>query len=122
MTVSEEVSYGLSQAMEYNPTSGRDFADLTILAGWFVPAESWDDRAGIWLVEFKDGARFAMIGGHDSTGWDCRSNLDLHPFEKWEEQLTAYYSEYTHRASLTEIVTSIKAQLAARTPLDGGRQ
>lgn len=105
---------GLRDAMEYNPDTGRNFADIArILAGWFVPAESYDDRSGVWLVEFKDGARAAFYGWHDSSGWDCRSGLTLHPFDGWRVVLEEEWDDYMWCAtSRDEVVASIEAQLA----------
>ena len=78
----------LKSAMHHNTGTGRNFEDISrVLASWYVPPESYDDRNGVWLVEFNDGQRVAFFGWHDSSGWDCQSGLDLLPFETWEERL-----------------------------------
>lgn len=105
----------LSYALEYNPVSGRDFGSIKhVLAAWYADRYGWDDRNGVWLVEFNDGTRAAFIGGHDSTGWDCQSTLNLLPFDDWERVITddyGLYGAYTYAAPLAEVIDSIKEQL-----------
>ena len=71
----------LRDAMEYNPDSAHNFADISrILA--FRALNYREDY--IWIVEFTDGTRSLFLGWEDSTGWDCRSSLTRFPVEGWK--------------------------------------
>ena len=114
-TIEDESPAGeLKWAMESNPDSDHNYEDIAhVLAAWYVPPQSYDDRAGVWLVEFKDGLRVSMFGWHDTSGWSCQSGLAFYPFDGWETRLREEWDEYAgYEAPVEDIIASLNAQLA----------
>jgi hypothetical protein len=110
----------LREAMEYNPDTGRNYEDIgRVLAEWYSPPRSYDDRTGIALVEFRDGARAALLAWHDTTGWDCRSGIELLPFAEWEQHVRAAgdpeWGDGPDGEDMTTeaVVLALRAQLAS---------
>lgn len=45
-----------------------------VLWAW---TDGTDEPAFAWIVQLKDGRVAAVEGGHDYTGWDCQSHLEV---------------------------------------------
>lgn len=57
-----------------------------------------DEPQFAWIVELHDG-RFATVeGGHDYTGWDCRSSLEVVHVGSSESECAKYLTDDPRRA------------------------
>lgn len=45
-----------------------------------------DEPMFAWIVETVSGFAF-VSGGHDYTGWDCQSSLDVHEFDTLQQAI-----------------------------------
>lgn len=109
---------GLAQAIEVNEVEGRQWADISrVLAFWAgidLPREGYDESDYVWLVEFRDGERGMYMGGHDSSGWECQSSLDLLPFEGWQDALRAHSETWMYEPPSAEVaIAALEAQIEA---------
>ncbi len=65
----------LRTGIEYNqpqPIKADDVAEVEV--GW---TDGNDEPEFAWLLRLKDGRYAAASGGHDYTGWDCQSSLEI---------------------------------------------
>ena len=54
--------------------------DIVSLTGWDYTRGDCAEEDFNCIVTLCDGRRFAMSGGCDTTGWDCRSSIHASPF------------------------------------------
>lgn len=65
-----EIHNGLSN----HPQKTFNFEDIHSVEAYWTNGE--DEPSFAWLLKLRDGYWVAATGGHDYTGWDCRSGLE----------------------------------------------
>lgn len=63
----------LESAFRYNGGQPINFEDVEV-AEW---TDESDEPSFAWLLKLRDGRWAFASGGHDCTGWDCQSGLDV---------------------------------------------
>lgn len=78
MKLQDAIGYDIVAALHNNPGKALAWVDLE---GATVLHELTGDNDGPdwhWLVRLSDGRHAYIHGGCDYTGWDCRSDADVH--------------------------------------------
>ena len=76
-------AYNFANGCHYNGRSDLLARTQHILHSW---TDGSDEPSFAWVVETDTGFAF-VSGGHDYTGWDCQSSLDVHEFETLQQAI-----------------------------------
>jgi hypothetical protein len=80
----------------YHNSKGNLYTAAKRLA--FSWTDGIDEPSFAWIVELHDG-RFACVeGGHDYTGWDCQSSLEVCAVEATEGDAARFLTDDPRRA------------------------
>jgi hypothetical protein len=79
----------------YHNSKGNLYTATKRLA--FSWTDGTDEPCFAWIVELHDG-RFACVeGGHDYTGWDCQSSLEVCAVEATETEAAKFLTDDPRR-------------------------
>lgn len=88
-------SYQLWAGCYYN-SHGNLYTQVDrVLWSW---TDGTDEPMFAWIVQLKDGRVVTVEGGHDYTGWDCQSSIEVVHVGATEIECARYLTETPRHA------------------------
>lgn len=87
--LTREHGYNWYAACAYNDLQGLLEQTDSLVFEW---QDGKDEPTFAFIARLKDGTHVVAEGGHDYTGWDCQSSLEVVGIWNTEEEAASYLS------------------------------